>query len=104
MRRTCHCPWSHESPSLSPVCGDWTDPNSGKKYVTAKKVTDRPTSNTLVTCFCYNRCDAVGRPMDPTPDGLVVRYLDGAARFVKWSHLTPSNHEGDYIVYYDRDK
>jgi len=105
--------------------GDWTDLNTGKKYVTAKKVTDKPTSNTLVTCFCYNRYDAaggggnwpawyashvkgtfqnaVGRPMDPTPDGLVVGYLDGAARFVKWSHLTPSNHEGDYVVYYDRD-
>jgi len=105
--------------------GDWTDRNTGKKYVTAKKVTDRATSNTLVTCFCYNRYGAVGPggtwpawyashvkgafqhavglPMDPTPDGLVVGYLDGAARFVRWSHLTPSNHEGDYLVYYDRD-
>jgi len=105
--------------------GDWTDRNTGKKYVTAKKVTDNPTSNTLVTCFCYNRYDAVGpggnwpawysshvggtfqhavgRPMKPEPDGLVVGYLDGAARFVKWHDLTPSNHEGDYIVYYDRD-
>jgi prepilin-type N-terminal cleavage/methylation domain-containing protein len=105
--------------------GNWTDLNTGRKYVTARKVTDRPTSNTLVTCFCYNRYDAVGpggnwpawyashvggtlqhdvgRPMKPTPDGLVVGYLDGAARFVKWNDLTPSNHEGDYIVYYDRD-
>jgi len=105
--------------------GDWTDQNTGREYITAKKVTDQPTSNTLVTCFCYNRYDAVGpggnwpawyashvggtflhavgRPMKPTPDGLVVGYLDGAARFVKWNDLTPSNHEGNYIVYYDRD-
>jgi prepilin-type N-terminal cleavage/methylation domain-containing protein len=122
-------------PVLQAVCvgwiywgnrGDWTDPNTGAKYVTPKKVTDRPTSNTLVTCFCYNRYDAVGlngdwpawysshvggtfqqgvgRPMQPQPDGLAVGYLDASARFVRWSHLTPSNHQGDYFVYYDRDK
>ena len=104
--------------------GNWTDLNTGDEYVTPRKVTDRPTSNTLVTCFCYNRYDAVGpggnwpawyashvggtflhdvgQPMKPTPAGLVVGYLDGAVRFVKWNDLTPSNHEGDYIVYYDR--
>jgi prepilin-type N-terminal cleavage/methylation domain-containing protein len=106
--------------------GDWTDPNTGTKYITAKKVTDRATSNTLVTCFCYNRYDAVGpggewpawysshvggtfqqgvgRPMQPKPDGLVVGYLDASARFLCWSRLTPSNHQGDYLVYYDRDR
>lgn len=106
--------------------GDWTDPNTGRRYITPKKLTDQPTSNTLVTCFCYNRYDAIGpggnwpawysshvggafqfgigRPMDPLPDGLVVGYLDGAARFVKWSKLTASNHAGDYLVYYDRDR
>jgi len=105
--------------------GDWTDLNTGEKYVTPKKLTDKPTSNTLVTCFCYNRYDAVGpggnwpawysshvggtfrygvgQPLKPKPDGLVVGYRDGATRFVKWSDLTPSHHEGDYIVYYDRD-
>jgi prepilin-type N-terminal cleavage/methylation domain-containing protein len=105
--------------------GDWIDQNTGEQYVTPKKVTDQPTSDTLATCFCYNRYDAVGpggnwpawysshvggtfqyavgRPMDPLPDGLVVGYLDGAARFVRWNELTPSNHEGNYIVYYDRD-
>jgi len=105
--------------------GNWTDADTGRKYVTARRVTDKPTSKTLVTCFCYNRYDAVGaggqwpawyashiggtfqyatdRPMKPTPDGLVVGYLDGAARFVKWANLTPSNHEGDYIVYYDSE-
>ena len=103
--------------------GDWTDANTGRMYITPKKVTDQPTSNTLVTCFCYNRYDAVGaggnwpawyashvggtfqhavdRPMHPAPDGLAVAYLDGSVRFVKWNDLTPSNHEGDYIVYYD---
>jgi prepilin-type N-terminal cleavage/methylation domain-containing protein len=103
--------------------GDWTDENTGRKYITPKKVTDKPTSNTLVTCFCYNRYDAVGgsgnwpawygphiggtfqhavgQPMRPTPDGLAVGYLDGSVRFVKWNDLTPSNHEGDYLVYYD---
>lgn len=103
--------------------GNWTDSNTGKKYVTAKKVTDRPTSNTLVTCFCYNRYDAiggsgnwpawygshirgtfqhgVGRPMDPAPDGLVVASLDGSANFVRWNELAASNHEGEYLVYYD---
>ena len=86
---------------------------------------DKPTSNTLATCFCYNRYDvvgpggngpawysshvggafrhAIGRPLKPKPDGLVVGYRDGATRFVKWNDLTPNNHEGDYIVYYDRD-
>jgi len=105
--------------------GNWTDRNTGAEYVTPRKVTDKPTSNTVVTCFCYNRYEAVGpggnwpawyashiggtfrhdvgRPMKPAPDGLVVGYLDGATRFVRWDHLTPSNHEGDYLVYYDRD-
>ncbi len=103
--------------------GNWTDLNTGRKYITARKVTDRPTSKTLVTCFCYNRYDAVGpsgqwpawysshvggtfqhavgQPMSPQPAGLAVGYLNGAARFVKWSDLTASNHEGDYLVYYD---
>jgi prepilin-type N-terminal cleavage/methylation domain-containing protein len=103
--------------------GDWTDENTGRKYITAKKVTDQATSDTLVTCFCYNRYDvvgasgnwpawyashvggtfqhAVGQPMHPAPDGLAVGYLDGSVRFVKWNDLTPSNHEGDYLVYYD---
>ncbi len=102
--------------------GDWTDENTSRKYVTPKKVTDKPTSDTLVTCFCYNRYDAVGgsgnwpawyashvggtfqqavgEPM-PAPDGLAVGYLDGSVRFVKWNDLTPSNHEGEYLVYYD---
>ncbi len=105
--------------------GDWTDLNTGEKYVTPKKITDKPTSNTLVTCFCYNRYaavgpggnwpawysshvagafrHAVGQPLKPKPDGLVVGYRDGATRFVKWNDLTPNNHEGDYIIYYDRD-
>jgi prepilin-type N-terminal cleavage/methylation domain-containing protein len=105
--------------------GDWMDPDAGKKYVTAKKTTDRPTSRTLVTCFCYDRFGAVGaggnwpawysshirgnfeqgvgRPMAPEPDGLVVGYLDGSVNFVKWKNLTASNHEGDYLVYYDQD-
>jgi prepilin-type N-terminal cleavage/methylation domain-containing protein len=106
--------------------GDWDDPSTGAKYITPKKVADRGTSNTLVTCFCYNRYDAVGpggnwpawygshvrgsfqqgvgRPLEPKPDGLVVGYLDASARFVRWDRLTPSNHQGDYLVYYDRDR
>lgn len=105
--------------------GDWTDLNTGKKYVTAKKVTDRPTSKTLATCFCYDRYGAVGgggnwpawygshirntfqhgigRPMEPEPDGLVVAYLNGAVDFVKWKNLTACNHEGEYLVYYEKD-
>ena len=105
--------------------GDWTDLCTGEKYVTAKKVTDRPTSKTLATCFCYDRYGAVGssgnwpawygshihgtfqyavgRPMEPKPDGLVVAYLDGSVDFVKWRGLTASNHEGEYLVYYDKD-
>jgi len=103
--------------------GRWTDPDTNREYVTARKLSDRPTSKTLATCFCYNRYDTVGaggnwpawyashvrgtfqhavdRPMNPTPDGLAVGYLDGSVRFVKWNALTPSNHAGDYIVYYD---
>ena len=104
--------------------GRWTDPDTGREYVTARKLSDRATSGTLATCFCYNRFDAVGpggnwpawyashvksrfeqgvgTPMHPRPDGLVVGYFDGATRFVKWGDLTPSNHEGNYIVYYDK--
>ncbi|MHC4323172.1 MAG: prepilin-type N-terminal cleavage/methylation domain-containing protein [Planctomycetota bacterium] len=104
--------------------GRWTDPDTGKEYITARKLSDRPTSKTLATCFCYNRFDAVGAtgnwpawygshirgefqhglggPMHPVPDGLVVGYLDGSVNFTKWKNLTPSNHEGEYLVYYDR--
>lgn len=104
--------------------GRWTDPDTGKVYVTARKLSDRPTSRTLATCFCYNRYDAVGStgswptwyashvrgqflwnqgvPFDPKPDGLVVGYLDGACRFVKFNDLSPSNHAGEYLVYYDQ--
>ena len=96
---------------------------TNREYVTARKLSDRPTSRTLATCFCYNRFGAVGPagpwpawygshvrgqflfnqgvPFDPKPDGLVVGYLDGACRFVNWRDLSPSNHAGQYIVYYD---
>lgn len=105
--------------------GDFEDLNTGEKYITPKKVTDRPTSKTLATCFCYDRYGAVGaggnwpawysshirgafengvgRPMDPEPDGLVVAYLDGSVDFVKWKNLTAVNHEGEYLVYYDKE-
>jgi prepilin-type N-terminal cleavage/methylation domain-containing protein len=104
--------------------GNWADPDTGKRYVTARKLTDRPTSKTLATCFCYDRYGAVGsggnwpawygshirgafqhgvgRPMKPTPGGLVVGYLDGACHFRRWPNLTASNHGGDYLVYYDK--
>ena len=103
--------------------GRWIDTLTGKAYVTATSIMDRPTSRTLATCFCFNRYDAVNgqgpspvwysahvkgrfewsdnQPMKPTPSGLVVGYLDGGARFVKWDRLTPSNHGGEYLVYYD---
>ncbi len=103
--------------------GSWNDPETNKEYVTAQKLSDRPTSRTLATCFCYNRYDAVGStgpwptwyashvrgqfllnqgvPFDSKPDGLGVGYLDGACRFVRWNDLSPSNHAGQYIVYYD---
>ncbi len=105
--------------------GDWTDPDTDKQYVTPKRLTDQPTSRTLATCFCYNRYDAVGSsgnwpawyaphirgrfewsigaPMHPKPDGLAVTYLDASARFVRWNDLTATNHEGRYIIYYDKD-
>jgi hypothetical protein len=38
--------------------------------------------------------------MEPEPDGLAVAYLDGAVEFVKWSEIKPTNHSGQYIVYY----
>ena len=103
--------------------GRWTDPDTNQEYVTARKLSDRSTSRTLATCFCYNRYDVVGPagswpawysshvkgqffwnqgvPFDPKPDGLGVGYLDGSCRFVKWNELAPSNHAGQYIVYYD---
>ena len=106
--------------------GSWTDPVTNQEYVTAQKLSDRPTSRTLATCFCYNRYDAVGpsgpwptwyashirsafqhgvgQPMTPQPDGLVVAYLDGSVNFVKWPNLTASNHAGQYLVYYDKNR
>jgi prepilin-type N-terminal cleavage/methylation domain-containing protein len=106
--------------------GRWKDPDSGLEYVTARRLSDRSTSRTLATCFSYNRYDAVGpsgpwptwyashirgafqhdvgRPMDPKPDGLIVAYLDGSGSFVKWRNLTPTNHEGQYLVYYDKNR
>ncbi|MHC4215516.1 MAG: type II secretion system protein [Planctomycetota bacterium] len=106
--------------------GRWTDPDSGLEYVTAQKLSDRSTSRTLATCFSYNRYDAVGptgpwptwyashirgafrhgvsTPMHPKPDGLAIAYLDGSTRFAKWAELTPSNHEGQYLVYYDKNQ
>jgi prepilin-type N-terminal cleavage/methylation domain-containing protein len=106
--------------------GRWKDPVTNQEYVTARKLSDRATSGTLATCFCYNRYDAVGQtgpwptwyashvrgqflydqgvPFYPKPDGLVVAYLDGSVNFVKWPNLTPSNHEGQYLVYYDKNR
>ena len=103
--------------------GAWVDPDTDRPYVTAKRLQDRPTSQTLATCFCFDRYDLVGpqgdwpvwysghirgrfdwsdhAPMDPKPDGLVVGYLDGGARFVRWDRLTASNHGGNYLLYYD---
>jgi len=105
--------------------GRWIDPDTNQEYVTARKLSDRPTSRTLVTCFCYDRYDAVGPtgpwptwyashvkgqflwdqgvPFGPKPDGLVVGYMDGACRYVKFDNLSPSNHGGEYVVYYDKD-
>ncbi len=105
--------------------GDWTDPDTNKKYVTPKRLSDVPTSKTLATCFCYNRYDVVGpsgswpawfsshvgskfewsegTPMHPKPDGLAVAYLDASAKFVKWKDLTPTNHQGQYLIYYDKN-
>lgn len=104
--------------------GNWTDPESDQTYRTAKTVMDKATSRTLATCFCFNRYDLVGasgdwpvwysshvngqflwsdqgQPMQPKPSGLVVGYLDGASRYVRWRNLTRSNHEGEYYLYYD---
>lgn len=103
--------------------GSWEDPDTGKHYECAKRITDKPTSRTLATCFCYNRYDVVGgqgewpvwysshvrgrfewsetEPITKRPSGLGVGYLDGSARFVKWDKLTRSNHGGEYYVYYD---
>ncbi len=103
--------------------GRWTDTFANQSYVTARSIMDRPTSQTLATCFCFNRYEVVGgqgaspvwysshvkgrfewsdsEPMKPKPSGLVVGYLDGGARFVKWDRLIASNHGGEYLVYYD---
>ena len=104
--------------------GNWTDPDTNKTYRTARTVMDKATSSTLATCFCFNRYDLVGasgdwpawysshvngrflwsdqgQPMHPKPSGLVIGYLDGASRFVRWRHLTRTNHAGQYYVYYD---
>ncbi len=101
--------------------GDFIDLNTNKKFITPKKTTGRASTNTLITCFCYDRYSAVGpsganpnwysthvggrfltasgRPM-PEPDGLAAGMLDGSAKFVRFKKLTPVNHEGEYIVYH----
>lgn len=102
--------------------GTWRDSVSDRDYVTPNRLTDRPTSNTLATCFCYNRYEAIGaggawpvwytphtsggfiwgqdRPMESPPRGLAVGKLDGACTFTPWKRLTAANHEGQYLVYY----
>ncbi len=85
--------------------GRWTDPDTNQEYVTARKLSDRATSGPWPAWysshvkgqFFWNQ----GVPFDPKPDGLGVGYLDGSCRFVKWNELSPSNHAGQYIVYYD---
>ena len=52
--------------------------------------------------FAGNSARGVGTPMKPEPDGLIVGYLDGSTRFVKWNKLAGANHEGQYIIYYDK--
>jgi prepilin-type N-terminal cleavage/methylation domain-containing protein len=100
--------------------GDWYDSELGKKFITPKKIVDKSTARTLITCFCLS--DVGGKEgrwyaphttgqfqtgsgkMEHSPEGLAVGYLDGSARFVKWERLTPSDHGGQYVVYYDAAK
>ncbi|OHB53482.1 MAG: hypothetical protein A2Y07_00305 [Planctomycetes bacterium GWF2_50_10] len=98
--------------------GDWVDSVTGKKYITPKKTGDKPTSQTLITCFCVSDfavsspsqwyAPHIGAqfrkgfgPMSPRPDGLGTGYLDGSVKFTKWTSLIPASHAGQYIIYYD---
>ena len=100
--------------------GDWFDSELGKKYITPKRIGDKSTSKTLITCFCLSDIGGkegrwyaphttgqfqtgIGK-MEYYPDGLATGYLDGSAGFVKWAELTPSDHDGQYVVYYDAAK
>jgi prepilin-type N-terminal cleavage/methylation domain-containing protein len=118
-----------ESSYIGWICwsgrGDFVDLTTNKKFITPKKSTGKASTDTLISCFCYNRYAAVGasgenpnwysthvggqfltgkdEPM-PEPDGLAMGMLDGSTEFVKFTNLTPVNHEGQYIVYhYDRN-
>ncbi len=97
--------------------GDWFDSRLGRKYITSKKSFDKPTSKTLITCFCLSAVGGSGGQwyaphtagrfqtgigeMSSLPDGLATGYLDGSAKFAKWDTLKPSDHGGQYTVYYD---
>ncbi|MEN6309754.1 MAG: hypothetical protein ABFD91_18560, partial [Anaerohalosphaeraceae bacterium] len=97
--------------------GDWFDSRLGRKYITPKRISDKSTSKTLMSCFCLSEVGGSGGrwyvphteglfktgdgEMTDVPNGLACGYLDGSAKFVKWADLTPSDHAGQYVVYYD---
>ncbi len=97
--------------------GEWFDSKLGRKYITPKKIVDKSTSKMLISCFCLSEVGGNGGrwyaphteglfktgdgEMTDAPNGLACGYLDGSAKFVKWRDLTPSDHGGQYVVYYD---
>jgi prepilin-type N-terminal cleavage/methylation domain-containing protein len=88
-------------------------------YIPPKKTTDRfnPSSETLMTCMCYDSAGAYwaswmphvrgsalviypsGTPCQPAPDGLAVGHVDGSVKWVKWAQLSPLKQND--IIYYE---
>ena len=88
-------------------------------YYSPKKSSDRlnPSSETLLTCLCYDSNGAgwssfmphvhgsafveypSGTPVSPPADGLAVGHLDGSASWVNWAKLRPLQQAD--VLYYE---
>ncbi len=79
-----------------------------------------PTSQTLMTCLCYDsqgqawesvaphvrtklRLYGSGAPLKPAPDGLAVSRMDGSCNFVPWSKLKTVSQGACNLLYYQPD-
>jgi len=89
-------------------------------YIPPKKTSDRfnPSSETLMTCFCYDSRPNPwyswmphvggsklvlypnGRAPVPASDGLVVLHVDASANWVKWNRLASLKQAN--TIYYER--
>ena len=111
-------PWGTGNVFLGWLYWGGRDPQPG--YLPPKKTSDRldPSSDTLMTCMCYDSRPQgwsswmphvggmklvtypAGAAPQPPPDGLAVAHVDGSANWVKWARLLPLKQAN--TIYYER--